>query len=269
MAKITSLPSPEIIRGFKGLIDFVEWRGIFYVRKWPITPRSSLSAAHFERAALFGEIVKAYSLLAGNVIAYYQNMAQGIPRTARDLHVSAVLGHLHEREEVPVGWILIADVLLAAPAATIDFQNIPQTYKYLVILYSLRSDRPAENIDGLGVRFNNSNVGYDWTTLHRGGAGEAFNDSELEIALLPATTSPAGAFGVGTINIYDYTNPSKMTHLQLLGSGLVRAQVPGQIYTLHAFGSWRTLTPITRITLFPTIAPNLIAASQASLYGVT
>ncbi len=96
MARITSLPSPEIIRGFKGLIDFVEWRGIFYVRKWPVTPRSSLSSDHFVRAKLFGQIVRAYSEIAAEVIAFYREDAADQPRTARDLHVSAVLGHLHE-----------------------------------------------------------------------------------------------------------------------------------------------------------------------------
>lgn len=110
MARIDGLPSLEVIEGFKGLIDFVSWRGIFYARKWPVTPRASLSEAHFERAKLFGEIVQAYSLLAGEVIAYYQEMAEGIPRTARDLHVAAVLGHLHERK--PLGKTLVQEGLL-------------------------------------------------------------------------------------------------------------------------------------------------------------
>jgi len=98
VARIDSPPSEEIIRGFKGTLDFVKWRGIFYVRKWPVTPRSSLSAAHFQRAALFGAIVKAYSLLADEALQLYAEEAKGIPRTGRDLHVSAVLGHLHTQD---------------------------------------------------------------------------------------------------------------------------------------------------------------------------
>lgn len=96
MARIDGLPAPEIIKGLKGTLDFVEWRGIFYVRSWPITPRSSLSPAHFTRANLFGAIIQAYPLLASVVTEAYRLAAEGSPRTARDLHVSAVLGHLHE-----------------------------------------------------------------------------------------------------------------------------------------------------------------------------
>jgi hypothetical protein len=97
MARVPTLPSLEVIRGFKGVLDFVKWRGIFYVRRWPVTPPSSLSPEHYQRANLFGEIVRAYAFLAGPIHDAYATESKGTPRTGRDLHVAAVLGHLHER----------------------------------------------------------------------------------------------------------------------------------------------------------------------------
>ncbi|MBA7569735.1 hypothetical protein ES708_11476 [subsurface metagenome] len=97
MAKLTALPSLDIIRGFKGTLDFYIRRGQPCVRKWPHTPRSRRTPATIAAAALFGGILKSYRLVADTVLAAYQENAKGIPRTPRDVYVSGVLGHLHER----------------------------------------------------------------------------------------------------------------------------------------------------------------------------
>lgn len=97
MAKLTALPSLEIIRGYKGILDFYVRRGQPCVRKWPHTPRSRRTAGSNAAAALFGGILKSYRLVADTVLEAYQENAKGIPRTPRDVYVSGVLGHLHER----------------------------------------------------------------------------------------------------------------------------------------------------------------------------
>jgi len=97
MARLTALPSVDIIRGFKGVIDFYLWKGLPCVRKWPYTPPSRRTTATIAAAALFGEILKSYRLLADNVLDAYRATAAGTPRTARDVYTSSVLGHLHER----------------------------------------------------------------------------------------------------------------------------------------------------------------------------
>ncbi len=97
MAKLTALPSLDIIRGFKGTLDFYIRRGVPCVRKWPHTPRSRRTPATIAAASLFGGILKSYRLVADTVLEAYQQNAKGIPRTPRDVYVSGVLGHLHER----------------------------------------------------------------------------------------------------------------------------------------------------------------------------
>ena len=95
---------------------------------------------------------------------------------------------------------LIEDILLAAPAATIDFQNIPTTYLSLLLLAKLRSDRGGAPVDGIRLRVNND-AGANYDSL-------VFNIRELatlntletlaatrgSIGEATAGTSPAGHF---------------------------------------------------------------------------
>lgn len=96
MARLKTLPNLEIIRGFRGVIDFAVWKGLPYARSWPRYRPARRSAAAIASALLFGQIVKAYSLLASEALAFYQEDAKDQPRTPRDIMVSGVFGNLHE-----------------------------------------------------------------------------------------------------------------------------------------------------------------------------
>jgi len=98
MAKLNALPSLEVIDTLKGTLDFYLWKGIPVVRKWPYIPMSSRTPASLASAQLFGQIVQGWALTGGEPRAAYQEAAADQPRTARDLYVSGVLGHLHERQ---------------------------------------------------------------------------------------------------------------------------------------------------------------------------
>lgn len=96
MAKLTALPSLEIIRGFKGIIDFYVHRGVPCARAWPRYMPARRTDASKAAATLFGAIITAYRLLAPDALAFFQEDSLDQPRTPRDIYVSAVLGHLHE-----------------------------------------------------------------------------------------------------------------------------------------------------------------------------
>lgn len=174
--------------------------------------------------------------------------------------------------DIPGAWTLIEDIQLGAPAGTIDFQNIPGTYKYLVIIYSARSAR-VEKVDILGVRFNNdSGTNYDWAR-HRGGTFHqvetGYNGSEIQSPLICGAQSPANSFGGGHLYIYDYASTSKRKGINIV-NGLYR-EANTRILTLTGWGEWQTANAaITRITLFNAAAgDNFVASSRATLYGIS
>lgn len=97
MARITVMPSEEVIGALKGVLDFYFWKGIPCVRKWPHTPMSSRTQASLDSAQLFGQIARGWALVGGVVKDQYTELAAGTPRTGRDVYMAGVLGHLHER----------------------------------------------------------------------------------------------------------------------------------------------------------------------------
>lgn len=96
MPVIKALPSPKVIKGLRGVLDFYCWKGLNCVRSWPHIAKANRSPASMESAALFGLIVQGYSLLGGALKTLFIEDAADQPRTGRDLYISAVLGHLHE-----------------------------------------------------------------------------------------------------------------------------------------------------------------------------
>ncbi len=96
MARIDALPSLEIIRGLKGILDFYVWRGLPCVRAWPKYRPARQTAASLAAALVFGAIVKSYSLLGNVPLEAYREDALDQPRTARDIMVTGVYGNLHE-----------------------------------------------------------------------------------------------------------------------------------------------------------------------------
>ncbi|GAH57728.1 unnamed protein product, partial [marine sediment metagenome] len=96
MAKITSLPSLDIIHGFRGILDFYLWKGIPCVRKWPVNPKSHHSEATKAAAQTFYDVSRASSLIGTEILIAYQEDAKDQPRSWRDIYFAAVYGHLHE-----------------------------------------------------------------------------------------------------------------------------------------------------------------------------
>ena len=96
MPKIDHLPALEVIRGLRGILDFYYWKGVPCVRKWPVIPKSHRSPKAVASAAIFGAIIQGFALVGSTLKTLYEQDAAAQPRTARDIFISATLGHLHE-----------------------------------------------------------------------------------------------------------------------------------------------------------------------------
>jgi len=96
MAVLEQMPSLEIIHGFRGVLDFYNWRGIVCVRSWPKKPKWPRSPAVMETAIAFGE---ASTIIANSpplVIAMAKNANKGQNWTWRDVLTACAYGTLLE-----------------------------------------------------------------------------------------------------------------------------------------------------------------------------
>jgi len=166
---------------------------------------------------------------------------------------------------------LIDSAVLAAPAATVTFANIPNIYDHLLILYYVRSTRAAA-FDYIRIRFN-GDVGnnYDWLRVQMSTAGFApgglVGTNEMEVGLISGATAPANTFDMGCTRINSYGNTSN--HKSVLGmSGTKTANALANLnVSLHS-GWWRAAAAIATILLFPIIGPNFDTGSRFDLYGI-
>ncbi|GAI36660.1 unnamed protein product, partial [marine sediment metagenome] len=95
MARLTALPSIDIIHGFQGVLDFYLWKGLPCVRRWPRMTKAQQSDATKAASAIFGAISQGYSLLGEGALQAFQEDAADQTRTARDIYMTATYGHLH------------------------------------------------------------------------------------------------------------------------------------------------------------------------------
>lgn len=169
------------------------------------------------------------------------------------------------------GMVLLAESVLAATAANIDFQNIPAGFKHLFVVGQLRSDMPAVPSDTLALIMNNdTGTNYD----RQGLRGNNVTASALNsvgaapqiIAALPAATAQTGVAGV--IQLYIPRYAATTFYKQAIAAG-------GAAFTVAADGDirqtvvqWRSTVAITRLTFTPGTGP-LAIGSEIALYGMS
>jgi len=178
---------------------------------------------------------------------------------------------LRKEQRVGGNVFLISDTLLTGNATTIDITDIQQTYKHLIIMYSLRTDRSATS-DGLGMRLNNdSDSVYTWTLFTAYGnstAGTQENSvAQWKAGTITAASSASGLFGIGNIFISDYTHASKKHGFCSVASwtnGLASNAIQLNNYA----GLHNVAEAVTRITCFPYIGTNFVSGARLTLYGV-
>jgi hypothetical protein len=102
MAKLTALPSQAIIAGFKGTVDFYEWRGIPVARRWPRSPRSPRAPAVQAQYNRFIYAAREWPNLSPTVQEAYKKMSQGSGLSGRDIfmkgYIKGIYGYPHYEE---------------------------------------------------------------------------------------------------------------------------------------------------------------------------
>lgn len=165
----------------------------------------------------------------------------------------------------------LAEVVLAAPAATIDFSAIPATFRSLMILMQGRGDVAAANT-ALLMRFNNDSgaakYGYQIGTFAgtSPAAAESVSTSGISMGQLVGATAPAGSPSAYSIFIPEYRG----TTIQKTGIATGGYRVgagSAQVIAFQAYGVWLDTAAINRVTL-SLASGNFIAGSSAVLIGI-
>lgn len=163
-------------------------------------------------------------------------------------------------EWVSGGEHLIAETVLGASAASVDFTSIPATFRHLRVVWIGRSDRAGTGNDVMIMSVNNdtTNANYDEVnTLNSITASAA----DRSIAQLFAATSTASYFCGGYIDIPHYANTTTF-------KSMLSVFVKGAATNGSYMADWKSTAAISRLTFASANAANLIAGSRFALYGI-
>ena len=156
----------------------------------------------------------------------------------------------------------------AGGSSTITFSSIPNTYKHLQVRCLARSSR-SQNSGYAVFRFNSdTGTNYSQHSLQGDGAAAAAagnaSVSYPTLLLFPAALRGASIFGVGVLDVLDYTNTNKNKTIRVLdgydsnGAGLIEL----------GSGAWYNTSAITSITITEFNGNNFVEYSQFALFGI-
>jgi hypothetical protein len=157
-------------------------------------------------------------------------------------------------------------------ASSIEFTSIPGTYQHLQIRIVGRSSNSSAE-EQCTLQFNGDTSSASYAFHHIAGLGASLNVDGYGTGTLGAITpvtrisgNNAGAniFGVGVIDVVDYSSTSKNKTVRTLNG--VDANGSGRIYI--SSGLWLSTSAITSLKIAVQAGGNLVQHSTAALYGI-
>jgi hypothetical protein len=167
------------------------------------------------------------------------------------------------------GFTEIETIIADGTASTIDFQNIPQTYKHLKIVGQGRVAGAVVQAD-LDLRFNNDS-GANYNEQHTIGENAAASatavtgQTEITLGDIPGASGIANHAGGIYLEIPDYVGETFFK--TVLGQLISIPNVTLADFQVNEFGGlWEDTSAITRITLISG-SGNFVSGSKYTLYG--
>lgn len=158
----------------------------------------------------------------------------------------------------------IASVNPTSGATSITFSSIPQTYQHLQIRYIGKSTIGTTGTYSLDMQINgDTGSNYAWHLLEGDGASTnaANKTGEPDIPIGRVSRAGENPFGVGIIDVHDYSSTAKNTTVR----SFVGADFNGSGTIQLRSGLWLNTNAVTSITLFGT---SFNSNSTFSLYGI-
>ena len=158
-----------------------------------------------------------------------------------------------------------------ATAASVEFTNVPQTYKHLQLRIITRTDRAA-NLDAVRMQLNSDTTAGNYRIHYLFGDGSTTGSGTeatvAHIILYRVSGATAGASNFGTIvcDILDYTSTNKNKTTRALGG--MDNNGSGEVYLNSGLYFPATIAAITNIKLTPNVGTNFVQHSSFALYGI-
>lgn len=159
-------------------------------------------------------------------------------------------------------------VLLGSSSTGLTFSSIPQTYTHLQVRVSVRTSRSDATTDVLTMQLNgvttNSYSTHGLVGNRSSATSYAYTPYPHPMYLdgMPSTTSTANIFGVGIIDILNYSNTNMNTTVRAIGGTDFNGS--GQVRLTS--GVWLNTSAVTSIS-FGSVG-SYLANSTFALYGV-
>jgi len=163
-------------------------------------------------------------------------------------------------------------VVTSGGTSAITFSGIPQTYTHLQVRYMVKTDAASPGSPGdLILVFGGPNAGNGYTHILYGvGSGTPTATSSGAVSYgkyasyTSRTTELSNAFGVGIVNIFDYTNANKSKTWRTLGGW----DSNGSGTVSFASGLHNNTSALTSISFSMDIGYYFAQYSSFALYGV-
>lgn len=162
---------------------------------------------------------------------------------------------------------------LSSTQSSIEFTNIPQTYKHLQIRGIGRiSATEADDIAGLIVQYNNdtaSNYANHFIIAQGSAVSTLTQTSQtgLYTGYLPTNNSTGGCYSATVIDILDYSNTNKNTTQRSLNGNETNNSINTNSRVSFISGLWMNTAAVTSIRISSNYT-SLLQNTSFALYGV-
>jgi len=245
--------------------DIVVYGGILYSAVKG--PQTNQAPVQFPPPSAQDAIPKSIIDAAGDLIVGTANdtvgrLAKGANLTVLGVDGSGVLGY--QSPGLLGGFATkIAEVLLGATTATIDFTSIPATFRHLQLIVMGRCDANAAE---MWMQLNGDATAANYQTILVNNSGTTPNGgtvTQRRIGTPAGSSAPANKPASSLVDLPNYRDTTfhKTWFARCVGFN-------GASYLMEVdAGWWANAAAINRITLLPSLG-NLVAGSYAALWGI-
>jgi hypothetical protein len=149
---------------------------------------------------------------------------------------------------------------------SVIFNNIPQTFRDLKIVASIRTAPTAYREDAVGTAFNGNNQTlYSRTGFYWDGGGSTAerqsNQTNIALLLAPTSLTAANTFSSGEIYIPNYTSSNFKSMYSVISCEDAAATILSRSMAV----TWRNTAAITSINF---TSANYVAGTTFTIYGI-